>query len=134
MTYGHLQADCLYTGISCGPNARYRVWESLYLLLSLNSESINCKTVPSQTDNHGSHNTNSTSSAVAEMDDRLATIDMRRKVGAAVLWAFGGGKLGPHLTQCGLGRSLPPCQVSSSSIHPFGHNTPTLQTDRTTVL
>jgi len=21
MTYGHLQADCLYTGISCGPNA-----------------------------------------------------------------------------------------------------------------
>ena len=32
MTYGHLQADCLYTGISSGPNARYRVWESLYLL------------------------------------------------------------------------------------------------------
>jgi len=27
MTYGHLQADCLYTGISSGPNARYRVWE-----------------------------------------------------------------------------------------------------------
>jgi len=32
MTYGHLQADCLYTGISSGPNARCRVWESLYLL------------------------------------------------------------------------------------------------------
>jgi len=31
MTYGHLQADCLYTGISSGPNARYRAWESLYL-------------------------------------------------------------------------------------------------------
>ena len=30
MTYGHLRADCLYTGISSGPNARYRVWESLY--------------------------------------------------------------------------------------------------------
>jgi len=30
MTYGHLQADCLYTGISSGPNARCRVWESLY--------------------------------------------------------------------------------------------------------
>jgi len=29
MTYGHLQADCLYTGISSGPNARYRVRESL---------------------------------------------------------------------------------------------------------
>jgi len=33
MTYGHLQADCLYTGISSGPNARYRVWEKLYLYL-----------------------------------------------------------------------------------------------------
>jgi len=28
MTYGHLQAECLYTGISSGPNARYRVWEA----------------------------------------------------------------------------------------------------------
>jgi len=28
MTYDHLQADCLYTGISCGPNARCRVWEA----------------------------------------------------------------------------------------------------------
>jgi len=34
MTYGHLRADCLYTGISYGPNARYRVWESLYLSFS----------------------------------------------------------------------------------------------------
>jgi len=31
MTYGHLQADCLYTGISSGPNARYRVWEAFTL-------------------------------------------------------------------------------------------------------
>jgi len=23
-----LQADCLYAGISSGPNARYRVWEA----------------------------------------------------------------------------------------------------------
>ena len=85
----------------------------------------------------------------------------------------GGGKLGPHLTQCRLGRGLlhtkwqsiqpfghnghgpkiggcapsggpgspsntmwrgqglPPCQVSSLSIQPFGNNTPTSQTDRT---
>jgi len=28
MTYGHLWADCLYTGISSGPNARCRVWEA----------------------------------------------------------------------------------------------------------
>jgi len=27
MTYGHLQADCLYTEISFGPNAQCRVWE-----------------------------------------------------------------------------------------------------------
>jgi len=33
MTYGHLRVDCLYTGISYGLNARYRVWESLYLYL-----------------------------------------------------------------------------------------------------
>jgi len=36
MTYGHLRADCLYAGISCEPNARYRVLESLYLYLYLN--------------------------------------------------------------------------------------------------
>jgi len=41
MTYGHLQADCLYTGISSGPNARYRVWEAFtfyptYLFTYLN--------------------------------------------------------------------------------------------------
>jgi len=37
MTYGHLQADCLYTGISSGPNAWYRVWEAFtfYLTSSL---------------------------------------------------------------------------------------------------
>jgi len=28
------------------------------------------------------------------------------------------GELDPHLTQCGLGRSLPPCQLSSIFIHP----------------
>ena len=27
ITYSHLQADCLYTGISSGPNTRQRVWE-----------------------------------------------------------------------------------------------------------
>ena len=40
-------------------------------------------------------------------------------------------ELHPHLTQCGRGLGLPPCQVSSWSIQPFGHNTPTSQKDRT---
>ena len=41
MTYGHLQADCLYTGISSGPNARYRVWEAFtftFLKFSVSNE------------------------------------------------------------------------------------------------
>jgi len=32
------------------------------------------------------------------------------------------GQLGPRLTQCGLGRSLLPYRLASSSIQPFGHN------------
>jgi len=35
------------------------------------------------------------------------------------LW---GKELGHHLTQCHLGRGLPPYQVASWSIQPFGHN------------
>jgi len=53
----------------------------------------------------------------------------------AYVWAqnrgpcpFGEGQLGPHLTHCGQGRGLPAHQVSSWSIQPFGHSTPTLQT------
>jgi len=66
------------------------------------------------------------SSAVAEMSDRFATIDMGRKVGSVVLLS-----LGPHLIQCRLGRGLPAYHVASWSIQPFGHNTPTSQRDRT---
>jgi len=47
------------------------------------------------------------------MGDRLATVDMGRKVGAAVLLSVGGGKLGLHLTQYLMGRGLPPYQVAS---------------------
>ena len=43
-----------------------------------------------------------------------------------------GGELGSHLTQCGQGRGLPACQVSSWSVQPFGHSARTLQTDRQT--
>ena len=48
------------------------------------------------------------SSAFAEMGDRLATLDMGRKVDRGCC-----GGLGPHLTQCGLGRGLPLYQVAS---------------------
>ena len=43
---------------------------------------------------------------------------------------FVGGELGPHLIQCGRSRGLPECQVSSLSVQPFGHSTPTSH-DRT---
>jgi len=43
---------------------------------------------------------------------------------------LGDGEMGPHLTQCGQDRGLPACQVSSWSVKPFDHGTPTLQTDR----
>ena len=51
------------------------------------------------------------SSAVAEMGDRLATIDMGQKVGRVVVGA--GSPLDPHRTQCGLGRGLSLYQVAS---------------------
>jgi len=49
-------------------------------------------------------------SAVAEMGERLATIDMGRKVGAAVPISV--AELGLHLTQCRLDQGLPPYQVA----------------------
>jgi len=52
-----------------------------------------------------------------------------RNWGAAVPLSV--GELGPHLTQCGLGRGLPTYQVASWSIQPFGQGTPTLQTGQT---
>jgi len=48
--------------------------------------------------------------------------------GAVPFW---GGEVGSHLIQCGQGRGLPACQVSSGCIQPFDHSAPTLQTDRT---
>jgi len=46
------------------------------------------------------------------MSDRLA-IDMGRKKKKAAMPLSGGVELGLHLTQCGLGRGLPPYQVAS---------------------
>jgi len=59
-------------------------------------------------------------SAVAEMGDRLTTIDMSQKLGAVPF--FKGGSWIPNLTQCGLGRGLPSYLVASWSIQPFSHN------------
>jgi len=50
---------------------------------------------------------------------RLATTDMGQKLGG--LCPFWGEAAGfPSKTICGLGRDLPPCEVSSWSIQPFG--------------
>jgi len=59
----------------------------------------------------------------------LTIADMGQKLGAPP--PFGRGELDPHLILCGWGQSLPACQVSSWPVQPFGHNTPTSQTDRT---
>jgi len=76
-------------------------------------------------------NTNK-SSAVAEMGDRLATIDMGQKVGAAVP-PFRGGELGPHLTQCRLGRGLPPYQWCLNPCNRLATRQRHRQTGQTTV-
>ena len=47
------------------------------------------------------------SSAVAEMGDRLATVDMGQQ------WVLLCRFMGPHLTQCPLGREKPLYQVAS---------------------
>ena len=52
-------------------------------------------------------------SEVAEMGDHLATIDMGRKVGAALPLSVGGGSPTPHVTQCRMGRGPPAYQMAS---------------------
>ena len=44
MTYGHLRADCLYTGISSGPNARYR-GKAFTFLPFYEAMTVNCGVV-----------------------------------------------------------------------------------------
>jgi len=60
------------------------------------------------------------SSAVAEMGDHGHNRHGPKRRGCCAPLA--GKKLGPRLTQCGLGRRLLPYQVASSSIQPFGRN------------
>jgi len=56
------------------------------------------------------------SSAVADMGDRLATIDMGRRGGCCA--PFRGGGAGPHLTQCGLGPWADICLRTKWHLHP----------------
>jgi len=58
-------------------------------------------------------------SARAEMGDRGHNRHGPKRGGCSAHFV---GELGPHLTQCGLGRDLLPYQMASSSIQPFGHN------------
>ena len=51
-------------------------------------------------------------STVAEMGDRLATVDIRRKLGACPFSA------GPHLTQCRLGQGLPSGILNHPAVWP----------------
>jgi len=64
------------------------------------------------------------------MGDRLATIDMGQEVGGSAVPLSVRGAGSPSNTMW-LGQGLPPYQVVSWSIQPFGHNTPTSKTDRT---
>jgi len=61
------------------------------------------------------------SSAVAEMGDRLSTLDVGRKVGAAVP-LLGGGAGSPSNTMWPGSRPTPSYQVASSFIQPFDYN------------
>jgi len=61
-------------------------------------------------------------SGIIDPSSRLDTTNIWAKDWGWGCAPFGEGELGPHLTQCGLGRGLPPCQVSSWSIQLFGHN------------
>ena len=51
-------------------------------------------------------------SGVLDPCSHLAATDMGRKLGEGCA-PLGEGELGPHLTQCGYGRGLPECQVST---------------------
>jgi len=61
------------------------------------------------------------SSAVAEIGWLFGHNRHRQRSGGDTV-SLSVGELGPHLTQCGLGQGLPPYQVASRSIQPFGHN------------
>ena len=55
-----------------------------------------------------------------DASSRLATIEIDRKLGRGCA-PFLGGERGPYRRQCRLGLGVPPYQVASWSIQPFGH-------------
>jgi len=90
--------DCLSSSDSCICNY---VCGILYLQLYLSLLFSSCQTLCNKC------------SAVAEMGDRSATIDMGQKLGAM---PFGGGEVGPHLTMWRGPR--PTSLLSCTLIHP----------------
>ena len=74
------------------------------------------------------------SSAVDQMGDRLATIDMGQKLGGVPLSSGEGegAELGPHLTQCGRSLGLPQSVPSFILVHPTVWPQYTNITDRQT--
>jgi len=67
-----------------------------YLFHTQAAKQANIKQLGLRTD----HKLANKCSAIAEMGDRLATIDMDRNLGGCVPW---GRELGPHVTLCRLG-------------------------------
>jgi len=73
---------------------------------------------PSNTKWPGLRPTSIPSGIYLSPSSRLATTDIGRKLGAVPRE----GELGPHPTQCQVGRGLPLYQVASWPMHPFCHN------------
>jgi len=65
------------------------------------------------------------------MDDRARQSKVGRKVCGGLLCPFPRGRAGSPSNTMSPRPRLPPYQVAPWSIQPFGHNTPTLQTERT---
>jgi len=75
------------------------------------------------------HYLDKSSAVAAEMGDRLATIDTDRKLRGLLCPFPWGGAGSPSNTMSHPG--LSPYQMTSGSIQPFGHNTPTSHAGQT---
>ena len=75
MTYGHLQADCLYTGISSGPNARCRVWEA-FTFTFYRTRSITVSLLRRYVRNGNRHHDTSANNNIGIMFSLLFTVSL----------------------------------------------------------